>query len=184
MGYFWAKGPMLVRELLDLVDEEPKPHYNTLSTIVRSLEAKGYLGYKAYGKTYQYYARVSEEEYRRNTLRQVVDKYFDKSYTRVVSSLANAVRRKKPCPFFPNPQPGVPTTPAPANSASKNCQLSSYPGQRNHTYGEFLPPVYQMFRLSMQSEISFALRRYTERFCAICFSPSSVNTAAAPRWTM
>ena len=87
MGYFWAKGPMLVRELLDLVDEEPKPHYNTLSTIVRSLEAKGYLGYKAYGKTYQYYARVSEEEYRRNTLRQVVDKYFDKSYTRVVSSL-------------------------------------------------------------------------------------------------
>ena len=42
LGYFWAKGPLFVRELLDL-QEEPKPHYNTLSTIVRSLEEKGYI---------------------------------------------------------------------------------------------------------------------------------------------
>ena len=41
LGYFWAKGPLFVRELLDL-QEESKPHYNTLSTIVRSLEEKGY----------------------------------------------------------------------------------------------------------------------------------------------
>ena len=42
LGYFWAKGPLFVRELLDL-QEEPKPHYNTLSTIVRTLEEKGYI---------------------------------------------------------------------------------------------------------------------------------------------
>lgn len=42
LGYFWAKGPLFVRELLDL-QEESKPHYNTLSTIVRSLEEKGYI---------------------------------------------------------------------------------------------------------------------------------------------
>lgn len=48
LGYFWAKGPLFVRELLDL-QEESKPHYNTLSTIVRSLEEKGYIGYKVYG---------------------------------------------------------------------------------------------------------------------------------------
>lgn len=86
LGYFWAKGPLFVRELLDL-QEEPKPHYNTLSTIVRSLEEKGYIGYKVYGNTHQYYALISEDEYRKKTLKQVVDKYFDNSYTRVVSTL-------------------------------------------------------------------------------------------------
>ena len=39
LGYFWTKGPLFVRELLDL-QEEPRPHYNTLSTIVRSLEER------------------------------------------------------------------------------------------------------------------------------------------------
>lgn len=86
LGYFWAKGPLFVRELLDL-QEEPKPHYNTLSTIVRTLEEKGYIGYKVFGNTHQYYALISEDEYRRKTLKQVVDKYFDNSYTRVVSTL-------------------------------------------------------------------------------------------------
>ena len=86
LGYFWAKGPLFVRELLDL-QEEPKPHYNSLSTIVRTLEEKGYIGYKVFGNTHQYYALISEDEYRKKTLKQVVDKYFDNSYTRVVSTL-------------------------------------------------------------------------------------------------
>ena len=86
LGYFWAKGPLFVRELLDL-QVEPKPHYNTLSTIVRTLEEKGYIGYKVFGNTHQYYALISEDEYRKKTLKQVVDKYFDNSYTRVVSTL-------------------------------------------------------------------------------------------------
>ena len=41
LGYFWTNGPLFIRELLDL-QEEPKPHYNTLSTIVRVLEEKGF----------------------------------------------------------------------------------------------------------------------------------------------
>lgn len=86
LNYFWTKGPLFIRELLDL-QEEPKPHYNTLSTIVRVLEEKGYIGYNSYGNTYQYYALVSEEEYQNNTLKQVVSRYFGDSYTRVVSSL-------------------------------------------------------------------------------------------------
>ncbi len=86
LAYSWAKGPLFVRELLDL-QEEPKPHYNTLSTIVRTLEEKGYIGYKVFGNTHQYYALISEDEYRKKTLKQVVDKYFDNSYTRVVSTL-------------------------------------------------------------------------------------------------
>lgn len=86
LGYFWVKGPLFVRELLDL-QEDPKPHYNTLSTIVRSLEEKGYIGYKVFGNTHQYFALISEDQYRKKTLKQVVDKYFDNSYTRVVSTL-------------------------------------------------------------------------------------------------
>ncbi|WP_108821674.1 BlaI/MecI/CopY family transcriptional regulator [Dysgonomonas sp. Marseille-P4361] len=86
LGYFWAHGPMFVRDLLELQDE-PKPHYNTLSTIVRTLEEKGYIGYKQYGNTYQYYALVSKEEYEKSTLTSVVDRYFGNSYTRVVSTL-------------------------------------------------------------------------------------------------
>lgn len=86
LGYFWSNGPLFVRELLELQDE-PKPHYNTLSTIVRALEEKGYIGYKAFGNTHQYYALVSEDEYKKHSLKQVIDKYYDNSYTRVVSTL-------------------------------------------------------------------------------------------------
>ena len=86
LSCFWKRGPMFIRELLDM-QEEPKPHYNTLSTIVRFLEEKGYMSYKVYGSTYQYFPTVSEDEYRNHNLNNVVDKYFDKSYVRVVSSL-------------------------------------------------------------------------------------------------
>lgn len=86
LSYYWVKGPLFVRELLEL-QEEPKPHYNTLSTIVRSLEEKGYIGYKVFGNTHQYYALISEDDYRKKTLKQVISKYFDNSYSRVVSSL-------------------------------------------------------------------------------------------------
>lgn len=86
LSCFWQKGPMFVRELVDM-QEEPKPHYNTLSTIVRILEEKGCIGYKSFGNTYQYYPLVTEDEYRKLNLNEVVDKYFDKSYLRVVSSL-------------------------------------------------------------------------------------------------
>lgn len=86
LGYFWKKGPLFIRQLLDLFDE-PKPHYNTLSTIVRGLEDKGFIGYKIYGNTYQYYAIVTENEYRKSTLSGIVSRYFGNSYTNVVSSL-------------------------------------------------------------------------------------------------
>jgi len=86
MGFFWEKGPLFVKQLIDEY-EDPKPHYNTLSTIVRGLEEKGYIKYHSFGNTYQYYAAVSEEEYRRGTLKNVVSRYFDNSYTRVVSTL-------------------------------------------------------------------------------------------------
>ena len=86
LNRFWTHGPLFIRELLEL-HEEPRPHYNTLSTIVRVLEEKGYIGYKAYGNTYRYFATISREAYRKKKLQYIVDNYFGNSYTRVVSAL-------------------------------------------------------------------------------------------------
>ena len=85
MQMFWEHGPMFVRELLAFY-EEPKPHYNTVSTLVRGLEEKGFVKYKAYGNTYQYYAAVSDKEYKRSALNDVVAQYYNNSYTNVVST--------------------------------------------------------------------------------------------------
>ena len=76
MGFFWEKGPLFVKEMLAFY-EEPKPHFNTLSTIVRGLEDKGFLSHHTYGNTYQYYAVVSEEDFRKRTLKNVISKYFN-----------------------------------------------------------------------------------------------------------
>lgn len=86
MGYFWEKGPLFVKEILAFY-ADPKPHFNTLSTIVRGLEEKDYLNHKSYGNTYQYYAIVSEEDFRKGTLKNVISKYFNNSYLSAVSSL-------------------------------------------------------------------------------------------------
>lgn len=86
MGYFWTEGPLFVKQLLEFYGE-PKPHFNTLSTIVRGLEEKGFLAHHAYGNTYQYYAAVSEADYSRGTLKNVIAKYFNNSYLGVISSL-------------------------------------------------------------------------------------------------
>lgn len=86
MGFFWEKGPLYVKELLAFY-EEPKPHFNTLSTIVRGLEEKGYVAHHAFGNTYQYYAVVSESDFSNRTLKHVISKYFNNSYLSMVSSL-------------------------------------------------------------------------------------------------
>lgn len=85
MRMFWEHGPMFVRELLAFY-VEPKPHYNTVSTLVRGLEEKGYVGYRAYGNTYQYHSLVSAGEYKRSALNEVVAQYYDNSYLNVVSA--------------------------------------------------------------------------------------------------
>ena len=86
MRCFWERGPLFVRELVAMAPE-PKPHFNTLSTMVRALEAKGYVGHTAYGSTYQYYPLVSEAEFSRSTLGNVISRYFENSYLGAVSAL-------------------------------------------------------------------------------------------------
>ena len=83
---FWKKGPLYVREIVELY-EDSKPHFNTISTIVRALEEKGYVGHTQIGKSYQYYAIIAEEDMGKKSLSSVIGRYFKNSYLRVVSSL-------------------------------------------------------------------------------------------------
>lgn len=84
MELFWQKGPSYVKEIVDELPE-PKPHYNTISTIVRGLEEKGFLGHEQFGNTHRYLAVISREEFSRNTIQNMVGKYFNQSYASVVS---------------------------------------------------------------------------------------------------
>lgn len=86
MRYFWERGALFVRELVELWPE-PKLHFNTLSTMVRTLETKGYLDHKVFGNTYQYYPTISEKQFSRRTLGGIIDKYFGRSYLGAVSAL-------------------------------------------------------------------------------------------------
>ncbi len=84
MELFWMKGALFVKEIIDEL-EEPKPHYNTISTIVRGLEEKGFVDHEQFGNTYRYFAVISREEFSKTTIKNMVGKYFNKSYTSLVS---------------------------------------------------------------------------------------------------
>jgi len=86
MNFFWEKGPMFVKELKELFIDQ-KLHYNTLSTMVRALEEKGFIAHEQFGNTHRYFAAVTKEEYSKGTLGNVVKKYFNNSYKSVVSLL-------------------------------------------------------------------------------------------------
>jgi BlaI family transcriptional regulator, penicillinase repressor len=87
MQVLWRLGRGLVKDILDQLPE-PKPAYNTVSTIVRILEKKGFVSYKAYGKTHEYFPLVAMNEYRREYLRSLVHRYFGNSYQELVSFFA------------------------------------------------------------------------------------------------
>ncbi len=86
MEIYWEHGPLFVRELLE-IHSEPKRHFNTLSTIVRSLEEKGFLSYNSLGNSHQYYPIVSKKEHSNSRLKGIVSKYFNNSFLTAVSSL-------------------------------------------------------------------------------------------------
>ncbi|MDO9680375.1 MAG: BlaI/MecI/CopY family transcriptional regulator [Bacteroidales bacterium] len=85
MTFFWEKGAMYVKDLIDLYPN-PKPHFNTISTMVRALETKGFLAHKKFGYTYQYYPVVTPEEFGEGKITGVINKYFENSYLDVVSA--------------------------------------------------------------------------------------------------
>ena len=87
MERLWADGPMTVRELLERYDD-PRPHFNTVSTIVRILVDKGFVEHVGQKNgAYLYGASVKPADFGRLSLAQVVKSYFNNSYSSVVSAL-------------------------------------------------------------------------------------------------
>ncbi len=87
MERLWADGPMTVRELLERYDD-PRPHFNTVSTIVRILVDKGFVEHVGQKSgAYLYGATVKPADFGRRSLAQVVKSYFNNSYSSVVSAL-------------------------------------------------------------------------------------------------
>lgn len=84
MQVLWRRGKALVRDILDALPE-PRPAYNTVSTIVRILEAKGFVSHKAYGRTYEYYPAVDKDSYTRLYMSTVLDNFFEGSVSRMVN---------------------------------------------------------------------------------------------------
>lgn len=83
----WKLKKAFVKDVLAEIKED-KPHYNTLSTIIRNLEEKGYVAYNAYGKTHQYYPIISKETYRKGFMNTAINSYFNNSYKNMVSFFA------------------------------------------------------------------------------------------------
>ena len=78
------RGVAVVNAIIAAMDE-PKPAYNTVSTIVRILEKKGFVAHKAYGKTHEYYPVVSKDDYARRYMDTVLNNFFGGSVSRLVS---------------------------------------------------------------------------------------------------
>jgi BlaI family penicillinase repressor len=84
MKILWKLEKAFVKDIIEKYDE-PKPHYNTVSSLVRLLQDKGIIGFKQYGNTYEYFPLVTKEEYRKTFMKQVVSDYFDNSYKSAVA---------------------------------------------------------------------------------------------------
>jgi len=83
----WKLKKAFVKEIVALLPE-PKPHYNTISTIIRNMEDKGYVDYVAFGKTHQYFPSITKEEYRKKYMSKTITNYFENSYKDAVSFFA------------------------------------------------------------------------------------------------
>ena len=87
MQILWKLKKAFVKEVLAEITED-QPHYNTLSTIIRNLEEKGFVGHNAFGNTHQYFPIVQMEDYRKRFMNTAIENYFDSSYKNLVSFFA------------------------------------------------------------------------------------------------
>ena len=87
MQILWDLGEGLVKDIRDRFDE-PRPARNTVSTVVRILEKKGFVDHKSYGNVHLYFPVVTREEYSKHQLFGLLEGYFDNSFPAMVSFFA------------------------------------------------------------------------------------------------
>ena len=84
MNIFWENGSLFIRDLVSHIPD-PKPHYNTVATLVKFLEEKGFVEREPMANSFRYKVKISEREYRGTTVSDVVARYYDNSYLSLVS---------------------------------------------------------------------------------------------------
>lgn len=87
MQVLWDLDRAFVKEIIDRLPD-PKPAYNTVSTIVRILQDKEFVGHEAYGKSHCYYPLVDKNTYSRKFLKNFIGNYFQNSFSQMVSFFA------------------------------------------------------------------------------------------------
>lgn len=87
MQILWEMEKGFVKDVVDRFPD-PKPAYNTVSTIIRILEQKGFVDHLAYGKTFEYFPLVSKKEYTRSFMKNFISNYFSGSFQEMVSFFA------------------------------------------------------------------------------------------------
>jgi len=88
MQILWQLKEGIVKDIIEQMPD-PKPAYNTVSTVVRVLEGKGFIDHKAYGNSHVYFPAVSETDYKKFTFDKMMSSYFNNSYQSLVSFIAN-----------------------------------------------------------------------------------------------
>ena len=87
MQVLWQRGPSFVKDVLAEMPAPP-PAYNTVSTIIRILEQKGFVGHEVLGRTHRYQPLVAQDDYRRFSLRKLLGAHFGNSFSRLMSFFA------------------------------------------------------------------------------------------------
>ncbi len=85
MKILWKLEKGFVKDIIAELPD-PKPPYNTISSLVRILQEKGVVGFKQYGNTYEYFPLLSKEAYRKQYMKEIISDYFDNSFSKAVAS--------------------------------------------------------------------------------------------------
>jgi len=88
MQAIWQIGEGSMGQIYDALPDE-KPAYNTIASIVRILEKKGFVNHKAYGRVFVYYPVITKEEYSKSMAKSLVSKYFDRSLKKLLSAFSD-----------------------------------------------------------------------------------------------
>lgn len=88
MQALWKLKKAFVKEIINCL-ADPKPPYNTISSLVRILEEKGLVNHETFGRTHRYFPMISKGDYRKGLMQTVIKEYFDGSLTSLVSQVVS-----------------------------------------------------------------------------------------------
>lgn len=94
MQAFWHLGKAFIKEIITELPE-PKPHYNSVATMVRILEEKGFLDHETFGNTFRYFPVISKDDYQKHAVGDIVKQYFNNSYSTMLAYFAREQKLSK-----------------------------------------------------------------------------------------